>query len=130
MVDLNHQKINNRSVGPSGKTSFSDVSYWLVFGGSLVMLLLAYASLHDRILAINYEIERIQVSSAELAEVNNALRAEYSVLVNPQEIESVAKEMGLISANEDQVIILEGEPSEPIPNQVAQTRRQPELMYE
>lgn len=94
------------------------------------MLLLAYASLHDRILAINYEIERIQVSSAELAEVNNALRAEYSVLVNPQEIESVAKEMGLISANEDQVIILEGEPSEPIPNQVAQTRRQPELMYE
>jgi cell division protein FtsL len=130
MVDLNHQRINNRSVGPTGRTSFSEVSYWLVFGGCIVMLLLAYASLHDRILAINYEIERIKENNAELAEINNALRAEYSVLVNPQEIEAVAKGMGLISANEDQVTILEGEPSKPGPNQVAQTRHRPEIMYE
>ena len=130
MVDLNHQRINNRSVGPSGRANLSDVSCWLVFGGCLVTLLLAYASLHESILEINYQIERIKEGNTALAETNNTLRAEYSVLVNPQEIESVAKKMGLISANDDQVLILEGEPSETVANQVAQTRRQPELMYE
>jgi len=130
MVDLNLQRINNRSVGPNGRTSFSEVSFWLVFGGCLVLLLLAYASLHSTILEINYEIERIKVSNTELAETNNALRAEYSVLVNPQEIETVAKGLGLISANEEKIIILEGEPSEVTPTQVAQTRHQPAIMYE
>jgi len=130
MVDLNHQRIDNRSVGPSGRTSFSDVSCWLLFGGCLVALLLAYASLQERILNVHYEIERIKENNAELAEMNNSLRAEYSVLVNPQEIESVARRMGLISANEEPVIILEGQPLQPGPTQVAQTRRQPELMYE
>jgi hypothetical protein len=108
----------------------SEVSFWLLFGGCIVILLLAYASLHSSILGLNYEIERIKASNAELAETNDALRAEYSVLVNPQEIEAVAKELGLISANEEKVIILEGEPSEAAPNQVAQTRLQPALMYE
>jgi len=94
------------------------------------MLLLGYASLHERILAINYEIERIKENNAELVETNKALRAEYSVLVNPQSIEAVAKEMGLISANKAEVLILDGEPLQPVPQQVAQTRRQPQILYE
>jgi len=130
MVDLNHQRINNRSVGPNCRTNFSEVSFWLGFGGCIVILLLAYASLHNSILALNYEIERIKENNAELAEVNNALSAEYGVLVNPQEIENVAKGMGLISANEAQVTILEGDPARILPNQVAQSRHQPEIMYE
>jgi hypothetical protein len=130
MVDLNHQRINNRSVGPSDKTSLSEVSVWLVFGGSIVMLLLAYTSLHEEILSINYEIERMKADNAELVQINDALRAEYSVLVNPQEIEVVAKELGLISANEEQITILEAASPDPAPNQVAQTRQQPALIYE
>lgn len=130
MVDLNHQRINNRSVGPSDKTSLSEVSFWLVFGGCLVMLLLSYASLHEEILAINYKIEQIKQDNAELYQINNALRAEYSVLVNPQEIEATAKGMGLISANEAQITIIDGTPADPALNQVAQTRTQPEIIYE
>lgn len=130
MVDLNHQKINNRSVGPNSRTNFSEVSFWLGFGGCLVILLLAYASLHNSILALSYEIERIKENNTELAEVNKALKAEHGVLVNPQKIEKVAKKMGLISANEAQVTILEGDPARPVPNQVAQSRQQPEIMYE
>lgn len=130
MVDLNLQQINNRSVGTNSRTTLYEVSFWLAFGGCLVLLLLAYASLHNSILAINYEIERIKESNAELAETNNALNAEYRVLVNPQEIETVAKGLGLISANEEKIIILEGEPSQAAPNQVAQTRHQPAIMYE
>jgi hypothetical protein len=94
------------------------------------MLLLAYASLHEEILAINYEIERIKQDNAELGQMNDALKAEYSLLVNPQQIEETAKAMGLISANEAQITILEGEPLDPAPNQVAQTRHQLEIMYE
>jgi len=95
------------------------------------MLLLGYAALHDRILAMNYEIERIKEINAELGETNNALRAEYSLLANPQEIENVAKGLGLISVtNQDEVTILEGEPLEATPRQVAQSRQQPAIMYE
>ena len=130
MVDLNHQRINNRSVGPSDRTSLSEVSFWLVFGGCIVMLLLAYASLHEEILATNYEIERMKEENAELQEMNEALRAEYSVLVNPQEIEAVAKEMGIISANEEQIMILDGASPHPAPNQVAQARQKPATLYE
>ena len=130
MVDLNHQKIVNRSVGGACRTNLSDVSCWLVFGGCLVMLLLTYASLHDKILAINYEIERIRANNADLVEANKALRAEYSLLVNPQEIERVAKGLGLISSNQQQVTILEGEPVQSGPAQVAHSRRQPSVIYE
>ena len=131
MVDLNHQKIENRSVRAKSGTSCSEVSCWLVLGGCFVMLLLGYAALHERILAMNYEIERIKDTNAELGERNNALRAEYSLIANPQEIENVATGLGLISAtNQDAVTILEGDPSSATPKQVAQTRQQPDIMYE
>lgn len=131
MVDLNPQRIDNRSVRTNCRTSCSEVSCWLVFGGCFVILLLGYAALHDRILAMNYEIERIKEDNIELGETNNALRAEHSLLANPMEIENVAKSLGLISAtNQDEVTILEGEPLETAPRQVAQTRHQPEVMYE
>ena len=130
MVDLNHQKIENRSVGAGTKRNVSEVSCWLAFGGCFVVLLLTYASLHERILAINYEIERIRSENNSLAETNDALRAEYSHLVNPQEVESVANQLGLISPNQKEVTILEGEPMVKAPTQVAQSRRKPEIMYE
>ena len=64
MVDLNHQNIENRSVGAGTRTNVSEVSCWLVFGGCIVIFLLAYASLHERILAINYKIEETRKENA------------------------------------------------------------------
>ena len=130
MVDLNHQKIENQSVGTGARTNVSEVSCWLAFGGCFVLLLLAYASLHERILEINYKIEEIRNENRDLAETNDALNAEYSHLVNPQEVESAAKQLGLVSPNQKEVTILEGEPLVKAPTQVAQSRRKPEIIYE
>ena len=95
-----------------------------------MLLLLAYASLHERILEINYKIEEIRHENRDLAETNDALNAEYSHLVNPQEVESAAKQLGLVSPNQKEVTILEGEPLVKAPTQVAQSRRKPEIIYE
>jgi hypothetical protein len=130
MVDLNHQNIENRSVGAGTGTNVSEVSCWLAFGGCIVILLLTYASLHERILEINYKIEETRKENTQLAETNDALRAEYSHLVNPKEVESVATRLGLISPNQEEVTILEGEPLRKGPTQVAESRRKPEILYE
>ena len=130
MVDLSHQKINNGSVQGSGKTTFSDISCWLVFGGCLVILLLAYTSFHNRILALSYDIERLRSENTELIQTENALKAEYNLLVNPQEIERVAQNLGLISSNHSEVVILEGDLPRPTSQQVAQSQRQPQVLYE
>ena len=109
---------------------FSDISCWLVFGGCLVILLLAYTSFHNRILALSYDIERLRSENTELIQTENALKAEYNLLVNPQEIERVAQDLGLISSNHSEVVILEGDLPRPTSRQVAQSQRQPQVLYE
>jgi hypothetical protein len=52
-------------------------------------------------------MEQLKKESGELREINAALRAEYSSLINPESVEYRASELGLVASNQVEVRILD-----------------------
>jgi cell division protein FtsL len=130
MVDLSYQEFQNGSLKSSDRTVVFQVIKWIAIVAILVGLQLAHASVRDEILTISYQIEKLQQSNAELKATNDALKVEYNTLANPREIETAATRLGLISANNPEVLILEGDRTGTILNKVAQSRSQTNYIHE
>lgn len=107
MVDFFHQQLSNRPAGPSNRATYSEFVRWLSIGALFLSLILAYAWSHREILNIHYQMEQIRRENQQLRESNTALRAEYSSLVNPERIDKVAQQLGLVNSNRAEVRILD-----------------------
>ncbi|MGH9341434.1 MAG: FtsB family cell division protein [Acidobacteriota bacterium] len=117
MVDFNRQQLKNRPVSAGDQTTYSEMARWIFFGGLFIGLILVYAWLHMEMLDISYQMEQIKRENAQLRELNSALRAEYSSLLNPQKIDEEARRLGLIHSNREEVMILQAHAPGAVPPQ-------------
>jgi hypothetical protein len=130
MVDLSRQRIPNQGLGDSSGTAVFEVSKCAAIAGILVAFLLTFAWIRDEILTVQYQIEALRISNGELRETNELLDVQYKALANPIAIEEAAKKLGLISSNDSQVMILEGDAAQPSRNQLAQSQNRPAVLNE
>ena len=72
------------------RATFSEITRWIGVVALLVGLTLAYAWSHNEILRIRYQMEQLRKETGEMREINAALRAEYSSLIDPENIEQEA----------------------------------------
>lgn len=130
MVDLSRQRIPNEGLKDSSGTAVFEVSKCTAIAGILVAFLLAFAWIRDEILSVQYQIEALRISNGDLRETNELLEVQYKALANPIAIEEAAKKLGLISSNNSQVMILEGEDPQPSTNQLAQSQKRTAVLNE
>ena len=107
MVDYHYQNLSNRPVGANDRATLSEIARWVTVGALFVCLILVYAWSHNEILGIHYQMEQLKRESDDLREVNATLRAEYSSLINPENVEHKAMELGLVASNQAEVKILD-----------------------
>ena len=124
-MDFHYQRLNNRPL-TSGQLSDWEIARWICVGAFFLALILTYAWLHTEILHVSYLKEQFKKENGELQETNASLRVEYSVLANPDQINRRARELGLISANNSQIRILESDAPLPFTaeGQMAELRAQ------
>jgi len=132
MVDCCLQTLNNRPVGVDDRATFSEIARWITVGALFVCLILVYAWSHNEILSIRYHMEQLKNESDELLEINAALRVEYSSLINPENVEHRAMELGLVASNRDEVRILDSTRREIQPSErmLAQSNFQKKTLHE
>jgi len=132
MVDFHYQDLSNRLMGADDRATFSEIARWISVVALLVCFVLAYAWSRNEILTIHYQMEHLRRESNELREINAALRAEHSSLINPESIDQEASKLGLVNSNRAEVRILDSEivPVQPTGNVVAQSTLQTEILRE
>ncbi len=132
MIDLQHQELSNYPVGSDDRATFSEIARWISVVALLGCFVLAYAWSRNEILTIHYQMEHLRRESNELREINAALRAEHSSLINPESIDQEASKLGLVNSNRAEVRILDSEivPVQPTGNVVAQSTLQTEILRE
>ncbi len=132
MVDFHYQDLSNRLMGADDRATFSEITRWISVVALLVCFVLAYAWSRNEILTIHYQMEHLRKESNELREINAALRAEHSSLINPESIDQEASKLGLVTSNRAEVRILDSDIAtvKPTSNVVAQSTLQTEILRE
>lgn len=132
MLDFHYQDLNNRLMGADDRATFSEIARWISVVALLVCFVLAYAWSRNQILTIHYQMEHLRRESNELREINAALRAEHSSLINPESIDQEASKLGLVTSNRAEVRILDSDIAtvKPTSNVVAQSTLQTEILRE
>ncbi len=132
MVDFHYQDLSNRLMGADDRATFSEIARWISVVALLVCFVLAYAWSRNEILNIHYQMEHLRKESNELREINAALRAEHSSLINPESIDQEASKLGLVTSNRAEVRILDSDIAtvKPTSDVVAQSTLQTEVLRE
>ncbi len=132
MLDFHYQELSNRLMGADDRATFSEIARWISVVALLVCFVLAYAWSRNEILTIHYQMEHLRKESNELREINAALRAEHSSLINPESIDQEASKLGLVTSNRAEVRILDSDivTVKPTSNVVAQSTLQTEILRE
>jgi len=132
MLDFHYQDLSNRLMGADDRATFSEIVRWISVVALLVCFVLAYAWSRNEILTIHYQMEHLRKESNEFREINAALRAEYSSLINPESIDQEASKLGLVNSNRAEVRILDSDIAtvKPTSNVVAQSTLQTEILRE
>jgi cell division protein FtsL len=73
----------------------------------LCVLVLSYAWQHFRAIEYGYKISEMKVQRDNLTEMNRALRLEEASLRDPERIDKLAKNLGMITPQPGQVILLD-----------------------
>ena len=132
MLDFHYQDLSNRLMGADDRATFSEIARWISVVALLVCFVLAYAWSRNEILNIHYQMEHLRKESNELREINAALRAEHSSLINPESIDQEASKLGLVTSNRAEVRILDSDIAtvKPTSDVVAQSTLQTEVLRE
>ena len=132
MVDFHYQDLSNRLMGADDRATFSEIARWISVVALLVCFVLAYAWSRNEILTIHYQMEHLRKESNELREINAALRAEHSSLINPESIDQEASKLGLVTSNRAEVRILDSDIAtvKPTSDVVVQSTLQTEVLRE
>jgi len=130
MVDLSNQIIINRAYnGNEGATVFA-IAKWVTVIGCVVALILTSAAIRNQILSVQYEVQQLALENKQLGEQNDILRVELQSLTSPTRVEATARDLGLIKANDDRVLILEGEGFGASQTAIARAGEHPKTLHE
>ncbi len=108
MMDLSNQMIVNRAYNGDEGVTFLTLARWLVLVSLTVALLLVSASIRTEIRSLEYSIEQARSENRRLAESGERLRAEWEALTSPARLADAAGELGLIPADQPDVLVLQG----------------------
>jgi len=72
--------------------------------GCLFLFVMAYAFQHFKAIEYGYKIESLKSERQSLVEMNRALRLEEASLRDPERIDRMARELGLVSPQAGQVV--------------------------
>ncbi len=130
MVDLSNQIIINRAYnGNEGATVFA-IAKWVTVIGCVVALILTSAAIRNQILSVQYEVQQLALENKQLVEQNDLFRVELQSLTSPTRVEATARDLGLIKANDDRVLILEGEGFAASQTAIARAGENPKTLHE
>ncbi len=123
MVDLGVQSFRNQPFRGKSEASYLWMPRCIALAGLVTGLILSYVWSQDAITGISYQIEEYRQENAQLLDAIGGLRAEQSSLVNPEKIDRLAADLGLVRSNQAEVRILEGVPqTESAENLLAESR--------
>tara|TARA_B100000949_G_scaffold100678_1_gene89813 strand:+ start:65 stop:460 length:396 start_codon:yes stop_codon:yes gene_type:complete len=122
MVDLGVQRFQNQSFRGKNEPSYLWMPRRIALAGLMTGLILGYVWSQDAITGSSYRIEELRQANAQLSDAIGAFRAEQSSLLNPEKIDRLAAELGLVRSNQVGVRIVEGVPqSESTENLLAES---------
>ncbi len=111
MIDLHRQKLANRPPRGSMRSTSAKVAGWIAVGALYLGLTLVYAWNHWQLLDLQYRVQELRGANSELRETKDALRAEWETRTRPGKIAAAAREMGLVSANQADVTVIQADPA-------------------
>lgn len=103
-VYFNKSIDNSRLVKVDDPHRRREMKTFAIVMACLCMLLLSYAWQHFKAIEYGYKISELKVQRDNLTEMNRALRLEEASLRDPERIDKLAKNMGLVSPQPGQVI--------------------------
>lgn len=109
MVDFNLQRISNQQIAESNLLTIFQTVKWSAIAVFFLALILSYAWLHNEILTLQYEMERLTQENSALVENNETLQAQHTSMIDLEKIDAVASRLGLIGSHMEAVSILDGE---------------------
>ena len=130
MVDVNSQRIINRSLEGNDHSTLFQVIKWLCLGGIFLAVVITSAAVRKEIRELKYQIEDLNDSNAKLVVDNDLLRVEYNSITAPQELEKASLELGLISSNSAEILTLDVESLKTARGQMAMTETQDGVLRE
>ncbi len=101
---------NTYLVRERDRRRWRDLGTVLMFVVPVGLSLLAYASVHLRVLELGLEITTLERRLDSLHDEESRLRREAASLASPQRLESVVGELGLVRPGVDQVLFAEEVP--------------------
>ena len=99
---------NSRLVKVEDPRRGREMKHFGVALGVLFLLVFTYAWQHFKAIEYGYQIEAAKRELANLTDMNHALRLEDASLRDPQRIDLLARQMGLVPPAPGQVIRMEG----------------------
>lgn len=109
MVDVSPQHFR-KGVGSGRPRATLETRLWLTALGVVVVLILAGSWNSAQILAIQYQIEDLERDNDRFERDCSLLKAQYEFEKSPARIARLSRDMGLVSASESRVTILQGQP--------------------
>ncbi len=107
MMDVADQQLPPTGPRIHGPRAYQEIIHWMIVAGFVVALVLLYSRNQAEIRRIQYQMEELEADNQRLNSANGNLRAEYRLLTNPHQIRQKALDLGLISANQLQVRIIQ-----------------------
>jgi len=104
---------NSRLVKVSDPKHNREMALFLGTAVLLFLLVMVYAWQHFSAIECGYRVEQLRAQREGLVEMNRALRLEEASLRDPQRIDVLARQMGLVAPQAGQVIRMDGGDSDP-----------------
>jgi len=119
---------NSRLVKMSDPRHNREMAMFLGTTVLLFLLVMMYAWQHFNAIECGYRVEQLRTQRDGMVEMNRALRLEEASLRDPQRIDLLARQMGLVAPQAGQVIRLDGgddslDPSAPVMARVSDSVR-------
>jgi len=130
MVDVTFQRIRNNSLEGGDHSAVSQVVKWLLLGSCVLGLLIFSASIRGDILELQYQIQDLTEENEALISASDVLRAEYNSITAPQELAKASVNLGLISANSAEVLIIDVQNLKTAKDQLALSKTQNGVLRE
>ena len=103
-IYISKQIDNSRLVKVTDHERNREMLYFTIAVVVLFLLVIGYAWQHFSAIEYGYKIEALRAQRDSLTEMNRALRLEEASLRDPERIDALARQMGLIAPDAGQVI--------------------------
>jgi cell division protein FtsB len=107
MVDFQCQRLNNRPTCGGDHSLLAEISWWVCMAILLLGLVLTYAWFNNQIVDMNMKVEQLKAKNDRLRASIVELRARQAALLSPESVAARAQGLGLVTADQENVHLLQ-----------------------